>query len=322
MRNHHPSSRTRGFTLVELLVVIGIIALLIAVLLPALQSARKQADRVKCLSALKQIGNAYIMYAHENNGWWPVAQHRWNAPANTSPPGSPAGVRDKRWHDFVAKYVMGPQKVTDTTTNIEYVDTIMNHNGTAGGVTTLREFGSIYDPVHIGTVRDRNNVLWGCPTWRRWTDNSSAPMAGAWNGYAMSFYPKSPIDEKGYETNFNQAGFWARRAFINETGTRPGNYFKQVQWTQAAERALVFDSTTSIMAHRFDAIDKWPYLPEGTILPFPQRPHATEFSIDFNRHGKRDVGNAYQDPSLNMLYCDGHAGFVSAREAYRAIRFH
>ena len=37
--------------------------------------------------------------------------------------------------------------------------------------------------------------------------------------------------------------------------------------------------------------------------------------------GKRAVGNELTDPSMNMLFCDGHAAFVSCREAYRAIRF-
>jgi prepilin-type N-terminal cleavage/methylation domain-containing protein len=64
--------RGRGFTLVELLVVIGIIAVLISILLPTLSRARASAQRTQCLSGLRQLHLALVMYANTYNGAVPL----------------------------------------------------------------------------------------------------------------------------------------------------------------------------------------------------------------------------------------------------------
>src|SRR5688572_7526528 len=77
----------RAFTLVELLVVIGIIALLVAILMPALGKAREQAKRTQCASNLRNIGQSMFIYAGQNKGKLP--QHNggsnwlWDLPNAT-----------------------------------------------------------------------------------------------------------------------------------------------------------------------------------------------------------------------------------------------
>ncbi len=69
--------KSAGFTLVELLVVVAIIALLVSILLPALGQARENAKRVVCMNSQRQLGFAWIFYAEDNAGWLDTAIYPW-----------------------------------------------------------------------------------------------------------------------------------------------------------------------------------------------------------------------------------------------------
>ncbi|HEY1685616.1 MAG TPA: type II secretion system protein [Tepidisphaeraceae bacterium] len=91
-----------GFTLVELLVVIGIIALLVSILLPSLHKARDAAVRTACASNIHQILGIYAEYAAENSGWYPQTGPEGLAPSGWAWAGSDIWL----WNITISDYLV------------------------------------------------------------------------------------------------------------------------------------------------------------------------------------------------------------------------
>ncbi len=91
------SQTTRAFTLIELLVVIAIIAILAAMLLPALSRAKFRAQGISCMSNTKQMMTADHMYTADNNERFPGALH--GGRAQTPVPDDPTGPWVVGWLD-------------------------------------------------------------------------------------------------------------------------------------------------------------------------------------------------------------------------------
>src|SRR5947207_6950874 len=159
--------RSLAFTLVELLVVIGIIAVLIGILLPALSAARRQANTVKCLANLKTLGQAFLLYANDHKDVFPVVR------SDTPDDGvTPQNSKNTYYTDMLMKYVSKNGKM----------------NFQVGGSTDAFEMA-------------RASVLWGCPQWDGWFGTGTTYINGRSifeAGYAMNMFPtaeqKNPSD--------------------------------------------------------------------------------------------------------------------------------
>jgi len=209
-----------AFTLVELLVVIGIISVLIGILLPTLSRARESANAVKCLSNLKQIGAAIHMYANDNKG---AVVPAWIDDAGV---GS-AGLESYATLLFAGKYLPAPKQHD------------FNASSSQGDSVFRCPTGTDQKHEHPGNepsskTDDVNGWFWR----RKSTLLNSGMMADTW-------YGTNGVDagNGANETNYNKTqSIWPMRRLIQRpNGKIVGQTAKLTQLKRGAELILMYD---------------------------------------------------------------------------------
>jgi prepilin-type N-terminal cleavage/methylation domain-containing protein len=292
----------RAFTLVELLVVIGIIAILISLLLPALGAVRRQSLSTKCLSNLRSLGQALNLYSNDHKGVWPVVQDYTTA---ADPPKYAGELRDGRWNIMLLPYIAGPGDAANFTITW----------GAAGASNRAVSAGP-----GLGAY---NYTALFCPASEEYKLATPEAIYAVQCGYGMQ---KQPLNSRSFPSpGTGDAGYlalgsppgslWAR---VRPTANGNGTWFKQSIWAkEGSERIAIAD------ARSYD-LDVAPWPASGTIRDqttgFQGDQTNNDNQADRFRHGVANVNTSALPNRMrgkvayNALYCDGSAKTLTTIE--------
>ena len=230
----------RGFTLVELLVVIGIIAVLIAILLPTLARARDQAKSAQCLSNLRQIGQGFLFYANDNKG---VLVPGWIANTQSNGP----GLENYATILVGLKYLPAPKQF-DFQAVESQGDSIFR---CPDGVDIKHEVGSGAEGLGNPTTKQDAR---GGQYWRRQSvpdGLNTGIMVDTWYGI-NGFDPGSGRGSPGQFVARQRP--WPFRKLVRQAdGSLLGEYAKISKFRKSSELVLMYDGLRFLDA-RFNKI--------------------------------------------------------------------
>jgi len=182
----------RAFTLVELLVVIGIIALLISILLPSLSRARQSANQLACLSNLRSIGNAIQLYANQYRDSLPIGAFDGNLNGNTGDPRLPSGTDFQSLLQDIMTGSGAQYKDQDVVKSSRHVFQCPDAQEYPGNSAMLgAQAGTLHYTSHprlMGNIDQWNSDAnaWGMPPYRKAQIREASDIVLMWDGQQIA----------------------------------------------------------------------------------------------------------------------------------------